>query len=370
VIPPGIVALADYEAAARERLDDHAWSYFGGAAADEITLHDNRRAWSELRLLPRVLRQVAGGSCATELLGRRMALPVLLAPIAYQRMLHPDGELAGAAAAAAQGAGLVLSTQASVRLEDVARLVANDADRGPLWLQLYLLPDRGFIRELVQRADGAGFEALMLTVDAPVHGARDRERRAGFKRPADVSAVNLDGIQRPARRTLADGQSALFDDLMHQAPTWDDLTWLQAQTRLPILVKGVLHPDDARQARAAGAAGVVVSNHGGRTIDTAVPTAWALPSIADAVGDDLLLLVDGGIRRGTDVLKAIALGADAVLVGRPHVHALAVAGAHGVAHVLRLLRDELEIAMALCGIAQLAEASPQLIFNTPHRSIE
>jgi 4-hydroxymandelate oxidase len=276
--------------------------------------------------------------------------------MAYQHLAHPHGEMATALAAAALGAGLVLSTQSSTPLEDVARLVLADPDRGPLWFQLYLQADRGFTRELVQRAEAAGYEALVLTVDAPVQGVRDRERRTAFQLPPDISAVNLRGLRAPETRVLLPGQSALFDDLLTHAPTWDDVAWLRQQTRLPVLLKGISHPDDARQAVRCGAAGLIVSNHGGRTLDTVPATAQLLPAIVQAVGGDLPVLVDGGLRRGTDVLKAIALGASAVLVGRPVLHGLTNAGATGVAHVIRLLRDELEMAMALTGCRTLAEA--------------
>jgi 4-hydroxymandelate oxidase len=365
VIPPDVVCLADYAAHAQRLLDANAWAYFSGGAADELTLRANREAWDALRLQPRVLRDLAGGHTRVELLGRSLAHPLLLAPVAYQRMAHPDGELASACAAAAQEAGIVLSTQASVRLEDVAQVVAGEAHRGPLWLQLYLQHDRGFTRELLQRAEAAGYEAIVVTVDAPVSGARDRERRAGFRLPAGVSAVNLQGLPSAPEVALAPGQSALFDGLLRSAATWRDVEWLQSVTRLPLLLKGVLHEDDAAQAVVLGVAGLVVSNHGGRTLDTALPTAWALPRIAERVQGAVPLLVDGGISRGTDVLKAVALGATAVLIGRPQVHALAVAGALGVAHMLRLLRDELEIAMALCGCAKLGEASRALFAQAP-----
>ena len=307
---------------------------------------------------------MAGGHTRVDLLGRTWAHPLLVAPMAYQRLAHPHGEQATALAAAALGAGMVFSTQASMPLEQIATTFLPEPGRGPLWFQLYLQPDRDFTRELVQRAESAGFEALVLTVDAPVQGARDAERRAGFRLPAHVSAVNLVGMRPPPVRALHPGQSALFDDLLTHAPGWEDVAWLRSITRLPILLKGVLHPDDARQAIASGASGLIVSNHGGRTLDTAVTTAKALPCIADAVQGDVPLLVDGGIRRGTDVLKAIGLGASAVLIGRPVLHGLANAGATGVAHVLRLLRDELEIAMALTGCRTLAEA-PATLTQSP-----
>jgi 4-hydroxymandelate oxidase len=212
------------------------------------------------------------------------------------------------------------------------------------------------MRDLIARVEAAGYEALVLTVDAPVQGPRDRERRTGFRRPAGVSAVNLAGREVPAALALQPGQSRLFDDLLAHAPTWDDLQWLRSLTRLPILLKGVVHPQDAREAVQCGAAGLIVSNHGGRTLDTMPATANLLPRVVAAVQGNVPVLVDGGIRRGTDVLKAVALGASAVLVGRPVLHGLANAGAAGVAHVLRLLRDELEIAMALTGCRTLTDA--------------
>lgn len=362
-VPPGTASLADHERLARQQLDENAWAYFSGGAADEITLHANRSAWDQITLQPRVLRALAGGHTRTTLLGRQLAHPMLLAPIAFQRMAHPDGELASAYAAAALGAGMVLSTQSSTALEAVAAAMLGDAGRGPLWFQLYLQHDRGFTRELVQRAEAAGYEALVLTVDAPTSGVRDRERRAGFRLPQGISAVNLAGLAPPPPVELQPGQSALFDDLLHHAPTWADVAWLQSITRLPVLLKGVLHPLDAAQAAALDVAGLIVSNHGGRTLDTAPATAHALPRIADAVQGALPLLVDGGIRRGTDVLKALALGASAVLVGRPAIYGLAHAGAAGVAHVLRLLRDELEIAMVLTGCATLDQA-PAVLLQT------
>lgn len=365
-VPDQVVNLADHETHARTRLDDNAWAYFSGGAADELTLQANRQAWSALQLMPRVLQPLAGGHTRVQLLGRTLAHPILLAPVAYQAMAHPDGELATAHAAAALGAGLVLSTQASLPLEVIAQAMLPEPGRGPLWFQLYIQHDRGFTRELVRRAEAAGYEALVLTVDAPTSGARDRERRAGFRLPTGVRAVNLDGLPPPPGVTLGPGQSALFDGLLRHAPTWEDVAWLQTQTRLPILLKGVLHEDDARQAARLGLGGVIVSNHGGRTLDTAAATAHVLPHIVEALAGAMPILVDGGIRRGTDVLKAMALGANAVLLGRPYIYGLANAGAVGVAHVLRLLRDELEIAMALCGCSQLDQAGPSLFYPPAH----
>ena len=365
-LPEGLANLADFEASAQARVDANAWAYLNGGAADELTLRANRAAWDAIKLQPRVLRDLTGGHTRVTLLGRELPHPVLLAPIAYQRLFHADGELAVAHAAAAQGAGLVLSAQASVDMEAAAAPMLADPSAGPLWFQLYWRNDRDFMRALLKRIEATGYQALVLTVDAPVHGARDRERRIGFKLPDDIRAVNLGGLKKPLN--LQPGQSALFDGLMPRAATWREIDWLRAESRLPLLLKGVTHADDAREALARGVNGFIVSNHGGRTLDTLPPTAELLPPLRTALGPDVPLLVDGGIRRGTDVLKAMALGANAVLLGRPYVHALAASGALGVAHALRLLRDELEIAMALSGCKTLADAGPALLW--PARSPE
>lgn len=357
-LPAGIFTLADHEAHARGLLDAGTWAYFNGGAADEITLRANSNAWNALTLLPRMLRPLAGGHTRIELLGRTLAHPILLAPLAFQRLAHPDGELASALAASAQGAGMVLSTQTSVALETIADAIGSDAGRGPLWFQLYFQNDRGATRDLVRRAEQAGYEALVLTVDAPVQGPRDAERRAGFRMPPGVSAVNL-----PPAGAAPIGAAGLCNGVANRAPTWADVAWLAGETKLPLLLKGVLHPLDAREALAQGVAGLVVSNHGGRTLDTVPASAAVLPRIAQAVGGQIPLLVDGGIRRGTDVVKALALGAQAVLVGRPVVWGLANAGATGVSHVLRLLRDEFEIALALCGCATPQDITPELILR-------
>ncbi|MDO5692339.1 MAG: alpha-hydroxy acid oxidase [Pseudomonadota bacterium] len=333
-----------------------AWAYLQGGAGDETTLRDNLAAWQSPRLWPRVLQPLAGGHTRVTLVTHELSHPIFLAPVAHQRLAHPDGEWASALAAAAQGAGYVLSTQSNMPMERIAEAVLADPGHGPLWFQLYWQADRGFNHALVQRAEAAGFEAIVLTVDAPVHGMRDRERRAAFTLPPGVHAVHLQDA--PAAPLADDTYCA---GLPAHAPTWDDVAWLRTRTRLPVWLKGVLHPADARIAQTLGVAGLIVSNHGGRTLDTAPPTAQALPRVRAAVGDALPLVVDGGIRRGTDVLKAIALGANAVMVGRPVVHALAAGGALGVARMIRLLRDELEMAMALTGCRTLADAGAPLL---------
>lgn len=378
-IPRDIAALADYEPYARRRLDDNAWAYLDGAAADELTCGWNRGAFDRLALLPRVLADVAGGHCRATLFGRELPGPVLLAPVAWQKLFHPDGELATAYAASALGACMVLSTLSSCGLEEVAAAARQGGD-GPRWFQLYLQPERSLNAELVQRAEAAGYEAIVFTVDAPLHGIRNREQRVGFQLPPGIEAVLLRRPQHPddaagaARRAHSDsekrrqrGPSVVFDDLMAHAPTWRDLEWLLATTRLPVIVKGVLHPDDAVRAVDLGAAGIVVSNHGGRTLDTLPASLDALPAIASRLQGRVPILLDGGVRRGSDIFKAIALGASAVLIGRPYLHALAAAGPLGVAHVLRLLHDELEATMALCGVARLDQISAEYLYDFPAR---
>lgn len=348
-LPADLANLADHERHARAALDPAAWDYLCGAAGDGLTERANRAAWESVPLLPRVLAPLAGLNTRTTLLGRPMAWPLLVAPVAFQQLAHRDGELGIAMAAAAQEAGMVLSTQAGVAMESVAEAVRADEGRGPLWFQLYWQADRGIVEDLVRRAEASGFEALVLTVDSTV--------RAGFRLPAGLATPNL-----PPPSGDAD-----FETLCATAPTWSDLEWLCGHTRLSVVVKGILHHADAREAVARGAAAVVVSNHGGRTLDGVAATATVLPSIVDTVGGRAPVLVDGGLRRGADILKALALGAQAVLVGRPAVWGLAHSGALGVAHALRLLRDELLMAMALCGCTDLhrVRAEPPLL--SPHQ---
>lgn len=333
-----------------------AAAYFLGGAADEITLGANRLCFDRIGLVPRVLTRGSGGSTALDLLGRKLAHPVILAPVAYQRMAHPDGESGTAIAAAALDALMVLSCQASEPLEAPAR--AGSTCR---WMQIYMQPARAATLALVRRAEAAGYEALVVTVDAPLSGVRNREMRANFRLPDGISAVNLAHLPNPPSAMLATGQSAVFDRFMAHAPDWDDISWLRRQTDLKLVIKGILHPDDAVRAVETGADALILSNHGGRVLDGAMPPLLQLPEVAAAVGADMPLLIDGGIRRGTDIVKALALGARAVLIGRPIVEALSVNGAQGVAHVLRLLRDELEITMALCGCRTLQDIGPGLL---------
>ena len=337
--------LAEYEAAARAVLPGQVYDYFAGGADDETTLRWNREAYRRLLLRPRVLVDVNRVDTSVELLGERLALPVLLAPTAFQRLAHPDGELASARAAAAAGTLLVASTLATYPLEAIA-----GAAEGRLWLQLYVFRDRALTRELVERAERAGCRAICLTVTVPVQGNRERDARNAFRLPDGVEMANFAGL-RQARfpSVTASGLDAFIAREFDPALTWEAVAWLRSITTLPVVLKGVTAAEDAVLAVEHGAAAIVVSNHGGRQLDGAEPTLWALPRVADAVAGRVPVLVDGGIHRGTDVLKALCLGARAVLIGRPYLWGLAVGGRAGVERVLALVRAELERALALMG---------------------
>jgi 4-hydroxymandelate oxidase len=333
------VSLDDFEHVARQRLPHMAYEFLASGAGDEVTLRWNREAFDAIRLRPRVLRDVSQIDTSVTLLGDALPFPILLAPVAYQRLFHPDGELAAAQGAAQSGATYVVSTATTCSIDDIAR-----AAKCRLWLQIYLQSDRDFTRDLVQRAESAGVRALCLTVDTPVVGARNRQQRAGFALPSDLLTPHLDPRGRDRLTVVSPKREAI---------TWNDVEWLRSITRLPILLKGILDADDAQRGVESGVAGIIVSNHGARNLDTVPASIEALPPIAERVAGRVPLLLDGGIRRGTDVIKAIALGATAVLVGRPYICGLAVGGAEGVARVVAILREELETALALLGRASV-----------------
>jgi isopentenyl diphosphate isomerase/L-lactate dehydrogenase-like FMN-dependent dehydrogenase len=340
--------VADYERIAREVLDAGAYGYFAGGSGDEQTLRDNVAAYRRWQLRPRALVDVSGATTTTTVLGAEVSMPLLVAPVAFQRMAHPDGEPAMARAAAAAGTVMVLSTLATSSPADVAA-AAPDARR---WFQLYIFRDRGVTRALIEQAEDAGFEAIALTVDVPRLGRRERDLRTGFVIPAEVTVPSF---ATAAGKATAGTPADMFS-LMDPAVTWDDLEELVSDCNLPVLVKGIVTAEDATLAVEHGAAGVVVSNHGGRQLDGALATIDALPEIADAVEGRIEVLVDGGIRRGADVVKALALGARAVLAGRAPLWGLAARGEQGAREVLELLREEIELAMILTGAA-----SPQAV---------
>ncbi len=349
-IPASIVAVGDYEPLARERMTESAWAYYAGGVEDEASLTENTAAFRRLYLKTRVLSDLSTGNTRLELFGDTYGFPIFLAPIAFQTLAHPDGEAATALAASAVGAGMVVSTQASLTLEDIAAEAST-----PLWFQLYIQPDRAFTQALVKRAEAAGYRAIVVTVDAPVNGMRNREARAGFRLPDGVEAVNLRGMQMPAASPPPQGQLLLGGPLLASAPRWSDLAWLKSLTTLPVLAKGIMTAEDARLAIEAGIDGIIVSNHGGRVLDSQPATITVLPEIAEAVAGRTPILLDGGIRRGSDIFKALALGANAVLIGRPYVHGLAAAGSIGVSHVIQILRAELEVTMALTACTTLEQ---------------
>jgi 4-hydroxymandelate oxidase len=353
-IPPSIASIADYKPYARDRMSAAAWAYMTGGEADEITLNDNTAAFQRLRLRTRVLTDLKGGHTRLKLFGQNFEFPIFLSPVAFQKLAHPDGERATALAASAIKAGMIVSTQSSVMLEDIA----SDA-QSPLWFQLYIQHDRDFTRALVARAEAAGYQAIVVTVDAPVSGLRNREQRAGFALPPGIEAVNLRGL---APMPAQGGNGMLLGSpMLDAAPVWVDIAWLKSLTRLPVLVKGIMCAEDAKRALDEGVDGIIVSNHGGRVLDTQPATIDVLPEITHAVAARVPVLLDGGIRRGTDIVKALAFGASAVLIGRPYIYGLAAAGAVGVAHILRILRAELEVAMALTGCRDLGAIGPSLI---------
>ena len=359
VIPPQLDSLDAYRERAQAHLSPASWAHIEAGAGRELTLAANRTAFDHLRLLPRALSDLRGGSTAVDLYGRRLVAPILLAPVAYQKLAHTDGELATARAATALGTTMVVSTLSSFTIEDIAAAGRQAAAElgtvaAPLWFQLYLQQDRGQSAELVRRAEAAGCEAIVLTVDTSI-------KRSSFDLPVGIDAANLRGMPRQTQ-TSAVGGSMLFGTLLLDgAPRWEDLAWLRSVTRLPLLVKGLLAVADVEQAIALGADGIIVSNHGGRVLDGLPTAVEVMPAIVKAVAGRVPLLLDGGVRAGTDVVKALAIGATAVLVGRLQYHALAVAGVAGVAHVLHLLRTELELTMAQLGCATLGDIDPRCL---------
>lgn len=352
-----LLNVSDYREAAREALSDMAYDYYASGSRGEATLRENRAAFGRLRLRHRVLRDVSDCDLRVEVLGHRLRFPVLVAPTAFHGLAEDEGEVATARAAGDAGTVMTLSTLSNRPMEEVAA-----ATGGPTWFQLYVYRDRDATEQLVRRAEAAGFSALVLTVDAPVLGTRERDVRNRFHLPEGLAVANLPDALADVPEEDADSGLAAYV-ASHLDPTldWDDLSWLVGLTGLPVIVKGVVHPDDARLAVRHGAAGVVVSNHGGRQLDAGVATIDALPDVVAAVEGRVPVLIDGGVRRGTDVLKALARGADAVAVGRPVLWGLAVDGSEGVRDVLRILRDEVEEAMTLAGCPTMKEVSPDLV---------
>lgn len=352
------VNLAEFEEAARARLPREAFDYYAGGANDEITLRRNREAYGEMALHYPVLRDVSARDTSTEILGAKISFPVMVAPTAFHRMACAEGECAAARAAGRAGTLMVMSTLSTTTIEEVAA-----AASGPLWFQLYVYKDRGATADLIRRAEAAGCRALVLTVDAQVWGRREADVRNNFKLPDGLTVANLaeHAKQMFPAGMPGSGLAAYVAQMLDPSLSWKDLAWLRGRTKLPILLKGIVRADDAKSAVEHGADGVIVSNHGGRQLDTAPATIEALPRVVDAVAGRIPVLVDGGVRRGTDVVKALAFGAQAALVGRPILWGLAADGEEGAYRVLELLKAEFDLAMVLCGARTVGEIDKSLL---------
>jgi 4-hydroxymandelate oxidase len=344
-----IVSLDEFEQLARIAMSHMAYEYVSAGGADEHSLRWNRESFAKLRLRPRILVDVADIQMETTLFGHTMPFPIVLAPTAYQRTMHPDGEVATAAGASAMGTTMIVSTASTSPFTDIAR-----ATTSPLWFQLYVQSDRAFTQDLVEHVQEAGCRALCVTVDTPTLGTRDRMLKAKFALPAGINTPHLYDVSTHRRGVLTPDRISI---------TWRDIEWLRSIARVPVLLKGILDHDDAERAIQSGADGIVVSNHGARNLDTVPATIDALPRIAQQVAGRVPVLMDGGVRRGTDIIKAIALGANAVMIGRPYCYGLSVGGAEGVSRVIELLRIELELAMKLCGRASVASIDRSVLWD-------
>jgi 4-hydroxymandelate oxidase len=352
------INLFELERKARELLPQTTYDHHASGANDEITLRENRSAYERITLLPRVLVDVSQRHMGTTALGEPISMPILIAPTAFQGLAHPEGEVATVKAAGAAKTLMTLSTLSTFSIEEVMT-----AATGPVWFQLYVFKNRAVSAALVKRAEAAGCKAIVLTVDAPLLGRRERDLRNRFKMPEPITVKNLltGGLQESAASTPCLGRVSGIASLFDTALTWKDIEWLSGITTLPVLVKGILRSDDALLAAKHGASGVIVSNHGARQLDTTPATISVLPEIVDAAGSEVEVYVDGGIRRGTDVLKALAYGARAVFIGRPVLWGLASGAEAGVRYVLEMLRQEFDLAMALSGCPTLESITPDLI---------
>jgi len=354
-IPAYLQTIADYEMEAKKHLSNMVWDYLQGGSMDEVSVRDNLQQFQDIQLLPRMLKDLSQGSTEIEIFGQKFPHPIFLAPIGHQQQFHPEAETASALAAEVMGSNIILSTFTNTDM----RALKQDNPRK--WFQLYWQGDREKSLALVKMAEAHHYTALVITVDSPHTGIRDRERRAFFHLPKDMQHPHTPAhIPLPE---LKEGDHPVFHGLMKIAPTWEDIAWMVKQTYLPVILKGIVHPQDAQLAIQYGVKGLIISNHGGRVLDTCISPLIALQLIKKVVPADFPLIYDGGIRRGSDIFKAIALGASAVLVGRPYIYGLATAGALGVAHVIKILKEEFEITMALMGTATVAEIQPGCVLN-------
>ena len=354
-LPTPPISLADYEALAHEKLSHAAWEYYNSGSADELTVHWNREAFSKFRLKTRILVDISQIDTRVKLLGEELPHPILLAPTSTHMLAHPEGEVATVRGVGAAGAILILSTFSNRSVEDVVHAATK-----PVWFQLYVEDDRGKTKELIQRAEAAGCRALCITVDNSLHYARNREDHVFAAGTPQFPFPNVHlASAGPGGHGRAGAVSRKF--------TWKDLEWVQSFAKTPVLLKGILNADDADHAAKAGVAAIIVSNHGGRALDSVPATIDALPVVAEKISGRIPTLVDGGIRRGGDVLKALANGASAVLIGRPYLYGLGVAGSDGVRHVIEILRTEFEAAMALTGCTSIGTIDRSVLWQRERR---
>jgi 4-hydroxymandelate oxidase len=367
--------VTEFEPLARKRLSQMAYDYVRSGGADEITMRENRAGFGRLRLSPSVLVDVSQIDTRINLFGGEFESPILLAPVAYHRLYHPEGEIGTARGASAAGAGFVISTFTTTAIDEIAR----NAQR-PIWFQLYVQRDRAFTKDMVQRAVASGCKAVCLTVDTPVLG--NRYGQLSFGLPKELECVHLRSLKAPGpaqvtevRATVRETQghktqrSSIYDTLFDPSFNWNDLEWLRSVAGAPVLLKGVLSAEDGKRAVEHGADGVIVSNHGGRNLDTVPATIDALPRVVEAVAGRIPVMLDSGVRRGTDVLMALALGAKAVFIGRPYIYGLTLGGAKGVERVISIMRDELERAMALTGRRSIAEIDSTVLWREEDMAI-
>jgi len=356
--------LFEYEKHACEKLHKTAFDYYSSGSHDEITLKDNREAYNRIQIHYKVLVDVSKRDTATEVLGQKISFPLIIAPTAFHKMAHDEGECAVAKAAVKAGTIMCLSTLSNTTVEDVSK----DCNAN-FWFQLYVFRDKAVTEKLVRRVERAGAKAIVVTVDAPLLGTREKDVKNKFQLPQGLSVINLmpDSKEELPNDKPDSGLSLYFNEMLDQSLNWKDIEWLSSITKLPIILKGIVRPDDALRAIEYGAKGIVVSNHGGRQLDTSPATIEVLPSIAEAIDSRIEVLVDGGVRRGTDILKAVALGAKAVLIGRPVLWGLACNGSEGVYSVLSMLKKEFDLAMALSGCPTVKDVTRDLVLSPSNK---
>jgi isopentenyl diphosphate isomerase/L-lactate dehydrogenase-like FMN-dependent dehydrogenase len=355
-----IANLNHFEELAESVLPQYVYEYYFGGANDEITLSENKQAFQKIRITPRVMVDVSKIDTSTTVFGQEIPAPILFAPTAFHGLATPRAEAATAIAATISKTIMVLSTLSNTRMEDVAA-VANTS----IWFQLYVYKDRELTRELIKRAEESGFSALCITVDAPLLGNRERDTKNKFTLPDNLSLPNILAHtgEHLVKENTGSALATYFSTLIDQSLNWNDIDWIRGITNLPLILKGIQHPSDGKLAVQNGANAIIVSNHGGRQLDTVPATIALLPKISETINGEIPIFLDGGIRRGTDIIKALAFGAQAVLIGRPILWGLALGGAEGASRIFKILEEELKLAMALSGKESIKNITPDIIWN-------